>query len=578
MAITIADLVPVHAVHDLEPTLRWQMMRGYTGTTAYGKNPVDTTVGINLQESRSIESVEAAGRYTVAMFKHAKYIAENSAFLFSPVMLSDQDSVTIAKFGLNSTWDRKQVSTFFVLSQEAVLRELGDTLESFTADDSMSDYYTWLGFKEERLDTSFLGDQSKPILQRALWSAKRKAMEDVLQASGDAHVYGSTDQTKRYYIQLHTRGREGLTLVEYHLLKRAVDVVNNHKVTGRDMQAQRDSLLRMQRTHQVTVDQQRNATNGKRFGSYWQQLKSTQQIPELHVATAEWSRIPMKPPGEVTSRTWGIEIETIRAGDTSRPPGWESRYDGSLPNGDSDCACECGGCSDGDDHCNDSDDECYGGGGDSSREFVSPILRHFNSSGLQQLCKDLGTDEDEDDSPGIHVHVGADDLTVADVSRLLLSYSIVEQLIVPLLYRNNRHYCVVTPAETLRWWLSKVSEYRRTSPDSVPTPADILRTEYQTAPTNRYVDLNLESLKIHGTVEFRSMGPWYDYEHLTRWAWFAREMVNVCTLGIDQREWLACTSVADVITLLRKYGSEIPSSNLYITVPTKELLLSSTEE
>ena len=210
-----------------------------------------------------------------------------------------------------------------------MLRELGDSIESFVPDDSMTDYYTWFGFKDERLNGAFLGDQSQPILQRALWAAKRSAIEEQI---GSQHpesvIYPSNDQNSRYFLQLPTRGRQTITVAEWQALRKAVDTVNNYKVTGRDMQNQRDFLLRLQRNHQEVVDRQRNIANGKRFGSYWQQLKSTQQIPDLQQATAEWSRIPMKPPGEETSRTWGIEIETVRAQDTSRPRGWDSRYDG----------------------------------------------------------------------------------------------------------------------------------------------------------------------------------------------------------------------------------------------------------
>jgi hypothetical protein len=59
------------------------------------------------------------------------------------------------------------------------------------------------------------------------------------------------------------------------------------------------------------------------------------------------------------------------------------------------------------------------------------------------------------------------------------------------------------------------------------------------------------------------MGPWYDYDYLVRWAWFVREMVNVSKLGIAQREWTACQTLDDVIALLRKYGTEMPSNQLF---------------
>jgi hypothetical protein len=69
------------------------------------------------------------------------------------------------------------------------------------------------------------------------------------------------------------------------------------------------------------------------------------------------------------------------------------------------------------------------------------------------------------------------------------------------------------------------------------------------------------------------MGAWYDYAHLVRWAWFAREMVNVSKLGIDQREWTSCRSITDVIKLLRKYGSEMPSNDLFAKLDADSIQL-----
>jgi hypothetical protein len=297
-------------------------------------------------------------------------------------------------------------------------------------------------------------------------------------------------------------------------------------------------------------------------------MKSSAIIPTVSQAASEWATIPLKAAGVETSRTWGIEIETVRANDTSRPSGWESRHDGSLPEGDCpDCGCSCDDCEDNSDHCNDSDYSCYESGewdasGQYSREFVSPILSHFNSQGLRELCRDLGTDRDEASEPGIHVHVGAGDLTVADVARLLVAYSAVERFMEPLLYRKERGYCKETTTDTLRWWLRKTKEYAHANADSIPLAKDFVY-DREATPNGRYVDVNLHSLQAHGTIEFRSMGAWYDYEHLVRWAWFAREMVNVSKLGIDQREWTSCRSITDVIKLLRKYGSEMPNSDLF---------------
>ena len=91
------------------------MMRGYTGMTAYGKNPLNTTINFNLQEASSVETVEAAGRYAIALFKHAKYVAEDSLSLFLPILIENHSEVTVSKFGLRYTWDIKQVSKFYNL-------------------------------------------------------------------------------------------------------------------------------------------------------------------------------------------------------------------------------------------------------------------------------------------------------------------------------------------------------------------------------------------------------------------------------------------------------------------------------
>jgi hypothetical protein len=74
------------------------------------------------------------------------------------------------------------------------------------------------------------------------------------------------------------------------------------------------------------------------------------------------------------------------------------------------------------------------------------------------------------------------------------------------------------------------------------------------------MDVNTQALRGHGTIEFRAMGPYYDYDHLVRWAWFVRQMVVVSRLDLPQQVWNACTSLTDVIDLLRKYGNESVST------------------
>jgi hypothetical protein len=195
-------------------------------------------------------------------------------------------------------------------------------------------------------------------------------------------------------------------------------------------------------------------------------------------------------------------------------------------------------------------------------EYVSPILSHFNSNGLRDLCGPL-EHATVNETPGIHVHVGADDLTITDVGRLARAYSIVSPFLEPITYRQSRGYCKDLTSENLQFWLSAVrnvikGDIKNYRTGERLTPSDIALTA-QHQPDDRYHDLNLQSLSKHGTIEFRVMGPKYNYEHLVRWAWFCREMVNVSRLDIPVSVWTSVRSMADIISVLRQYGSEIPS-------------------
>jgi hypothetical protein len=276
------------------------------------------------------------------------------------------------------------------------------------------------------------------------------------------------------------------------------------------------------------------------------------------------------------SRSWVFVVETVRYDDTSRPRGWNDVHDGSLPDSDDDdssCDCGCNVCDIGD-HCDYSSNDCYwnnggSGNGNTSRELVSPILSHFNSTGLQQICSDLGDDEPST-APGIHVHIGASDMTVVDIARLLYAYGVVEPLIKPLYHREVFGYCKEMGGNNVQWWLSRVKTYLRDT-GSLPEPRDICYDQ----PADRYQDVNLHALSKHGTIEFRAMGPFYNYNHLVRWAWFVREMANVARLGLPQTVWTECKTLEDVVLLLRKYGQELPLDK---TFTNGELALASTEE
>lgn len=285
------------------------------------------------------------------------------------------------------------------------------------------------------------------------------------------------------------------------------------------------------------------------FLDYWDRVKhSKRALVQIREVEESWEQFPTPVSGS-SSRTWGIEVEVVANNYISgTPSGWDSKSDGSLSaatNGD-DCECSCDDCEAGEHYCG--YEECEGG---DTAEYVSPILRSTRSRGLNQLCTDL-KGAPCNDTPGIHVHVGGDGLTVADFARLAVAYSAVSPFIEPLLHRNTREYCRDITTANIQHWLQVSRNVRRRVAGQSDSPLDAVHAQ----PDSRYVDLNFRAMENHGTVEFRAMGPYYNYDHLIKWAWFCREMVNVSTLDLPTSTWTSCKSLADVLKVLTTYGAE----------------------
>lgn len=307
--------------------------------------------------------------------------------------------------------------------------------------------------------------------------------------------------------------------------------------------------LRLRYDDQKRNKLDRDVSKGN-FVAFWTGLKRVveSKVDKDEVVSA-FNSIPMLAPGTSSSRTWGIEIEVVAADRTTRPRGWDERGDGSLEPADGgDCECGCDDCCDYDNHCG--YDDCQGG---ETAEYVSPILNSFNSEGVRSLCRQL-EGAPCNSTPGIHIHVGAGDLSASDVARLTVAYSAVAPFIWPLMHRSTKNYCRDISPENIQHWLNQTKRSFNSS-----DPAQVAYHQ----PDDRYHDLNLQSLRSHGTIEFRALGPIYDYEHIVRWAWFVREMVNVSKLRLPQATWTSVRSMADVVKILRTYGREQVPSGIY---------------
>ncbi len=280
---------------------------------------------------------------------------------------------------------------------------------------------------------------------------------------------------------------------------------------------------------------------------------------KAHTQIQHIPTLPISPEGTAASRTWGIEVETGAGRHiTTIPDGWDRRSDGSLSSAydeeqyidPADCPEWNHSDPDNDDFFDLDEDTCdhcgtvyQGGGGRSGDcvEVVSPIITSVHSDGLRSLTDDLEP-HPVTQTAGLHVHVGADGLTAGQIRELILGYDAIEWLIEASYQRQSRGYCKRRSAREL-------IEIARHAKSSNPTPRDMLKGD-------RYVTVNLNSLSRHGTIEFRAMGPVYNYDHLTRWAMFCREMVNSVARGARAKDFAKVREWGDLLAIFQRFGLE----------------------
>jgi hypothetical protein len=229
--------------------------------------------------------------------------------------------------------------------------------------------------------------------------------------------------------------------------------------------------------------------------------------------------LPAAAHGTASSRKWGIEVESGGARGVTAPQGWRSVGDGSLNSSYSDY--QSGDC----------------------QEFVSPILHSFHSAGLEFLTDELSK-RPQNNSAGLHVHVEANDLTAPQLGAIVFGYQIIEPIIKAAYSREVWQYCALRPNRSVLSLMKALSKS-----ESI---------DYGT----RYTTLNLCSLEEHGTIEFRAMGPVYEYEYLIRWASFCREMVNTAKNGAKAKDYQSVVDEASLRALFIKFGNETVNSAL----------------
>lgn len=253
-----------------------------------------------------------------------------------------------------------------------------------------------------------------------------------------------------------------------------------------------------------------------------------------------FATLPFVVQGVASSARWGIEVETGAAQGIPAPSGWGRKYDGSLSPADSDeyyddcdeedyCDCGCQG---------ESDNSGLG----ACAEFVSPILTSMHSSGLKRITDQL-EGRPTTYTAGIHVHVEASDLNAKQVAELVASYDLIEGIIENSYQREEREYCK-------RRYDNDILNVVRYGKDN---PA---KRGMDVPYGDRYVTVNILSLQDHGTIEFRAMGPVYNYDYLVRWAMFCREMVNTIRGGATRKEWGRVRDFDGIQKMFQRFGIE----------------------
>lgn len=187
--------------------------------------------------------------------------------------------------------------------------------------------------------------------------------------------------------------------------------------------------------------------------------------------------------------------------------------------------------------------------GDDCGEFVSPILVSMHSNGLEFLTGELSK-QPQNDTSGVHVHVEARDLSTKELATLLVGYDMMERFIDASYQRRRRNYCERRPA-------AGILNLARMLKNREEIPMDLITRE------QRYVTTNTHSLSRHGTVEFRAMGPVYNYDYLVRWAMFCREMVNLAKAGVTVKQFSQVKKWSDLLALFAKYGKEYLRASVY---------------
>lgn len=167
--------------------------------------------------------------------------------------------------------------------------------------------------------------------------------------------------------------------------------------------------------------------------------------------------------------------------------------------------------------------------GENSCEVVSPILKNLKS--LKVVCDTINEHGARvNRSCGLHIHLGAESLTLDQWVRVIKNYARIEAIIDSFMAisrrGNNNGYCksIVEAADRL----SDICSFQQ------------IEAAFR---CDRYHKVNVMSFRRHKTIEFRQHQGTTDFAKIKMWAEFLTALVNY---SIDHEALIEATTINDL--------------------------------
>lgn len=167
--------------------------------------------------------------------------------------------------------------------------------------------------------------------------------------------------------------------------------------------------------------------------------------------------------------------------------------------------------------------------GENSCEVVSPILKNLKS--LKVVCDTINEHGARvNRSCGLHIHLGAESLTLDQWVRVIKNYARIEAIIDSFMAvsrrANNNGYCksIVEAADRL----SDIGSFQQ------------IEAAFS---FDRYHKVNVMSFRRHKTIEFRQHQGTTDFAKIKMWAEFLTALVNY---SIDHEALIEASTINDL--------------------------------